>query len=70
MKYKRGEVEALLRDRTEMRTQIVSLQKMITMRSVEEHKTDLNTGGKETFHCYCGNWLLTVSNYVTVVTGY
>ena len=53
-----------------MRTQIVSLQKMITMRSVEEHKTDLNTGGKETFRCYCGNWLLTVSNYVTVVTGY
>ncbi|XP_063689088.1 uncharacterized protein LOC134822123 isoform X2 [Bolinopsis microptera] len=45
LKYKRGEVEALLRDRTEMRTQIVSLQKMITMRSVEEHKTDLNTGG-------------------------
>ena len=49
LKYKRGEVEALLRDRTEMRTQIVSLQKMINinMRNNEEQKSDPNTGGKK-----------------------
>ncbi|KAL5270480.1 hypothetical protein ACHWQZ_G001263 [Mnemiopsis leidyi] len=45
LKYKRGEVEALLRDRTEMRTQIVSLQKMINMRGNEEHDVEINSGG-------------------------
>eukprot|EP00116_Pleurobrachia_bachei_P002807 sb/3463069/ len=49
LKYKRGEVEALLRDRTDMRTQIVSLQKMLNLRGSEDQEgdsnRDVNSGG-------------------------
>eukprot|EP00116_Pleurobrachia_bachei_P011051 sb/3471313/ len=50
LKYKRGEVEALLRDRTDMRTQIVSLQKMLNLRGSEDQEgdsnRDVNSGGE------------------------
>ena len=46
LKYRRSEVETLLRDRTEMRTQIVSLQKMINMRNeadIIDHSEGMST---------------------------
>ena len=44
LKYKRGEVEALLRDRKHMRTQIVSLQKTLNMKMSEDNDKMFNGG--------------------------